>query len=84
MQAQEPHLALYSGDDGLVHYRALLEWVRQKEKQGKGRNWTVWMEMMTEQAEMLKKDMEGHGRMWKVHETFHSNIVMVEYAVGNK
>lgn len=79
VRKREPSLALFSWEDGLEHYRMLIDWFFHKHM-GLAK-WSIWMEMMTVQASYLQQEVRGHGCTWNIHETLHENIVIVELVI---
>lgn len=82
VRRREPGLALYSWEDGLDHYRALIAWVQKVHREQKEqKKWNVWMEMMREQGEVMMKNYEGLWKTIDIYQTFHENIVIVHHRV---
>lgn len=77
VKKREPKIAFVWGDDGLDLYRIMFE---QLLNQKKVPQTTMFLEMMTRQVEILKKEYENHFQFEEV-KTFHFNIRIVKVSM---
>ena len=77
VQKREPKIAFVGGDDGLIYYRQMFAQLQAFKKQGIIWELTMFLEMMTRQVDILKKEFWQRINFEEV-KTFHFNIRIVK------
>ncbi len=77
VQKREPRLAFVGGDDGLDFYREMFEQIKINLLEKKEIWFTMFLEMMTRQVDILKQEFSERLTFQEV-ETFHFNIRIVK------
>lgn len=83
VQKREPRLAFVGGDDGLDLYREMFEQIATRDAKHNTHKVpiTMFLEMMTRQIEILKKEFDR--LEFEELETFHFNIKIVKVQQKN-